>query len=253
MPGRPLALRGAPLPFPAVCAPLVARTGASLLAECAAVSAKRPDLLEWRIDFFEGLRDAAEVARVARELKACSQGLPLLLTRRHAREGGEAIAAGEGEVIAAYRSVCAAGAVEFVDFEMDNDPAHVHEVRALSRDAGVQLVLSFHDFDRTPPAAELFRRFARAEMLGADVAKVAVMPRSQEDVLALLAATAQAGRELAIPVAGMAMGPLGAVTRACGWLFGSALTFAVGASASAPGQMPIEDVRAAIALLRRAG
>jgi 3-dehydroquinate dehydratase-1 len=49
----------------------------------------------------------------------------------------------------------------------------------------------------------------------------------------------------------MAMGPLGAVTRAAGWLFGSALTFAVGASSSAPGQMPIEDVRAVIAALRR--
>jgi 3-dehydroquinate dehydratase-1 len=50
----------------------------------------------------------------------------------------------------------------------------------------------------------------------------------------------------------MAMGALGAVTRTSGWLFGSAMTFAVGASSSAPGQMPIGDVRAAVEVLKRA-
>jgi 3-dehydroquinate dehydratase-1 len=50
----------------------------------------------------------------------------------------------------------------------------------------------------------------------------------------------------------MAMGGLGAVSRVCGGVFGSALTFAVGAAPSAPGQMPIDDVRAALAVLQRA-
>lgn len=252
MQGRPLTLRGQALPYPAVCAPLVARTHDLLLAECAQVAAKKPDVLEWRVDFFDALADSQAVARTGAALKQAAR-LPLLFTRRHVREGGEAIAASEDQVLAAYRAVCAGGVADFVDCEMDNDAAHVREVRDMSRHAGVQLVVSFHDFQKTPDAAELLRRFARAAELGADVAKIAVMPRSQEDVLALLSATARASRELSIPVVSMAMGPLGAVTRASGWLFGSALTFAVGASASAPGQMPIEDVRAAIELLRRAG
>ena len=63
----------------------------------------------------------------------------------------------------------------------------------------------------------------------------------------------QASRTLAIPVVSMAMGGLGAVSRVCGASFGSALTFAVGQSASAPGQMPIEDLSAALAVLRKAG
>jgi 3-dehydroquinate dehydratase-1 len=50
----------------------------------------------------------------------------------------------------------------------------------------------------------------------------------------------------------MAMGGLGAVSRLCGGVFGSALTFAVGAAASAPGQVPIDEVRATLAVLQRA-
>ena len=34
--------------------------------------------------------------------------------------------------------------------------------------------------------------------------------------------------------------------------FGSALSFAIGQSASAPGQMPIEDLDAGLAILRKA-
>jgi 3-dehydroquinate dehydratase I len=113
-------------------------------------------------------------------------------------------------------------------------------------------VLSFHDFNATPTAEALLAHFAQAQSLGADVAKVAVMPRSTDDVLTLLSATERASRSLSIPVVSMSMGPLGAVTRACGWTFGSAMTFAVGEGSSAPGQMPIEDIRQAIDILQRA-
>jgi 3-dehydroquinate dehydratase-1 len=89
--------------------------------------------------------------------------------------------------------------------------------------------------------------------LGADVAKIAVMPQRAEDVLALLDATLRAARELPIPVAGMSMGGLGAASRLCGGVFGSALTFAVAGAPSAPGQMPVGEVRAALETLRRAG
>jgi 3-dehydroquinate dehydratase-1 len=47
------------------------------------------------------------------------------------------------------------------------------------------------------------------------------------------------------------MGPHGALSRIAGFAFGSALTFGVAAAGSAPGQMPIGELRAAIELLRR--
>jgi 3-dehydroquinate dehydratase I len=79
------------------------------------------------------------------------------------------------------------------------------------------------------------------------------MPRAMDDVLTLLAATLAASGALRIPVISMAMGGAGAVTRLAGGLFGSALSFAVGEQASAPGQWPIEELETALALLRKAG
>ena len=248
----PVPVRVGTLPYPAICAPLVADTAEELVAECTVVAAKKPDVIEWRVDFFDGIGDVEQVVATAAKLKAVAARIPLLFTRRHEREGGERIGIDEEQVVELYRAVCAGGSVDIVDFELENDSASVAAVREMTRAAKLPLILSFHDFGATPPVDALVKRFERAQSLGADVAKIAVMPRSREDVLALLAATSQASRNLRIPVVSMAMGPLGAVTRASGWLFGSALTFAVGASSSAPGQMPIEDVRQVIDALKKA-
>ena len=77
------------------------------------------------------------------------------------------------------------------------------------------------------------------------------MARGPEDALTLLAATNQASREVSPALIGVSMGPHGALSRIAGFAFGSALTFGVAAAGSAPGQMPIGELRAAIELLRR--
>jgi 3-dehydroquinate dehydratase I len=238
--------------FPAVCAPLVGRTREKLLAEVAVVAAKKPDIIEWRVDFFDGIGDSAAVVDIAAHIRKAAGTAAVLFTRRSMREGGEKIALTEPQVVALYRAVCESGHVDLVDFEMSSEPGHLAQVREFSQARGVKLVLSFHDFKATPTLDAIGARFAQAESLGADVAKIAVMPRDMEDVLTLLTATLQASHQLEIPVVSMAMGPLGAITRLCGWAFGSAMSFGVGESSSAPGQMPIEDLVAGLAIARRA-
>lgn len=255
MPFHPIVLKGRPLAagrLPAVCAPLVAPTREALLAEARQVAAMQPDLLEWRVDFYRDIASTAEVLATAAALREAAAGIPILFTRRNAREGGQPIALDEPRVVALYQAACASRLVDLVDFEMGNAMEHVAQVREAAQVHGIGLVLSFHDFHATPPPSELLARFAEAAALGADVGKVAVMPAAMEDVHGLLGATLEATRQLDIPVISMAMGPLGAVSRLCGGAFGSALTFAIGAAASAPGQMPIADVRAGLAVLARA-
>jgi 3-dehydroquinate dehydratase-1 len=252
---RPILLAGQPLAggrLPAICAPLVATDSEALAAEVQAVVARRPDLLEWRVDFFANIHDTWEVLAAARRLRAAAAGIPILFTRRAQREGGQPIGLDEAQVLALYQAVIAGGQVDLVDYEMENAPDHVARVRAWCAARGLPLVLSFHDFQATPASDQLAARFAQAHRLGADIAKLAVMPRSMADVHRLLGATLEASSTLPIPVISMAMGGLGAVSRLCGGVFGSALTFAVGASASAPGQIAIEDVRSALAVLQRA-
>ena len=79
--------------------------------------------------------------------------------------------------------------------------------------------------------------------LGADLPKLAVMPQSPADVLAVLEATYEASAQIG-PVITMAMGDLGKLSRVSGGLTGSCLTFGAGSSASAHGQLNAEDLRA---------
>jgi 3-dehydroquinate dehydratase-1 len=237
---------------PLICSPLVGRTRERLLAEAANVVAKRPDVIEWRVDYFEAIGDTAAVLDTGRALRAAVGDAPVIFTRRSIREGGEPIAIGDEEVVALYDAVGASGQVDFLDFEMGNDADHVRRVRDSARKHGTRVVLSYHNFGYTPGVEFLVQRFLEGERLGADVAKVAVMPRDRDDVLALLAATSKAEAKARIPLISMAMGPLGAVTRMVGGVFGSALSFAVGEGSSAPGQMPIADLTTVYDIIGRA-
>ena len=254
MPDKIMAVRGVALGggTPLICAPLIGRTRERILAEAASVIPKAPDVIEWRVDFFASIGDSAAVLDVARALREAAGERPLIFTRRSVREGGEPVAVDEEHVVGLYDAVCASGLFDFIDYEAGNDPGHVDRVRETARAHGARLILSYHNFEETPARELLVRRFLDAERLGADVAKVAVMPHDRMDVLALLAATAEADARTRIPLISMAMGPLGSVTRMIGGLFGSSLSFAVGEAASAPGQMPIADLVTVYEIIRRA-
>ena len=251
---KPIELNGQPIAggkFPLICTPLVGRTLDQLMAELAVLLPKQPDVLEWRVDYFDAIGDTAAVIAAARAIKQAADKLPLLFTRRSTIEGGEKIAINETQVIALYTAVCESKSIDLIDYEMANDAANIALVRAAAKANNIMLVLSFHNFSFTPDPETLAAKFLSAEQLVADVAKVAVMPRDLDDVLTLLTATRDASKKLRIPLISMSMGPYGAMTRLFGWTFGSALTFAVGASSSAPGQVPIEDLNTVLAILQK--
>lgn len=251
---KPILLHGRPVgegAFPLVCTPLVGRTRDAVLAEVDAVLPKRPDVLEWRVDFFEALGDAAHVIDTARAIRDRVGPLPVMFTRRSSIEGGEKIALAEAQVVQLYVDVCATRLVDLIDYETVHAAADFGRLRAVSREHGVALIGSYHNFQGTPDAAALAARFALAHRLDADIAKVAVMPKGPLDVLTLLGATCEASQSLPIPLISMSMGPYGSLSRMVGFVYGSALTWAVGKSSSAPGQVPIEDLRAVLSTVRK--
>ena len=246
--GKPLG--GGALPI--IITPLVGPTKAALLDEVAAIVPKKPDLLEWRIDYFEGIGDASLVIETALAVRSASGGVPVLLTRRNANEGGQPIPIAEPAVVAMYTAACKARCVELIDYELSNAPEDLQRLRAVSAENGITMIMSYHNFQLTPGPAVLDGKFLEAERLGADVAKVAVMPKDPQDVLTLLAATYRASQTIGVPLITMSMGGVGSLSRVMGWVYGSAATFAVGKSSSAPGQIAIEDLRAVLATVRRA-
>ena len=236
---------------PLLGTPLVGRSSDRVLAEAARVLALKPDLVEWRVDHFDAIGDTAAVLQTLRALRQRLGKLPLVFTRRSSREGGEPIALDEEQVVQLYEAVAGSGLVDFLDFEMYNDAEHVRRVRAFTKAHQVRLILSYHNFSYTPGVDYLVQQFLEAERLGADVAMVSVMPRDRADVLTLLLATEQADRKTHIPLISMSMGPLGAVSRMVGGLFGSGLTYGVGETASAPGQIPLGDLVTVFDIIRR--
>lgn len=250
-----ITLRGRPIAggrHPLICTPLVGTTAEAIGGELGAVMPKQPDIIEWRVDYFHAIADTGAVLETARRIKAGAGEVPVIFTCRSVREGGQTTPCSDAEIVALLAAVAADRCVDLVDFEMSNRAEDVRQVREVSRTHGVGLILSYHNFQATPDAAQLAATFRQAEALGGDVAKVAVMPRGLHDVLTLLEATLQASESLAIPVMSMSMGAYGSLSRMIGWAFGSVITFAVGQSSSAPGQIPIEDLRTALAIAQRA-
>jgi len=242
------------------------------------------DVLELRVDLLEEAGALAaptplDAATAAAQVLECLRGLreaidttdgadagsPVLLTCRTTAEGGRAHLDD-----AAYGALLRSVLDGLTDWAPERRPAAIDvevqrgclpQVCTQAHGLGVDVVASFHDFEATPADEALEEVLARMAREGADLAKIAVWPTSADDVARLLGvcarATAGAGERsgLGVPVAAMSMGALGAVSRVAP-AFGSALTFAVvpdeqgQARASAPGQLPIQDVRRCMELLR---
>jgi len=238
-------------PLPLICLPLVAKDRSALLLQAAESIRLNPDLLEWRIDAYDQVQDISGCLTALDALKAAMESMPLIFTCRSHTEGGFRILSQEVR-LELITAAIGSGGVDIVDIEMGNAPSFVEAVRQAARTNGAKLILSYHNFETTPDEDFIHDQLVKARDMGADIAKLAVMPKDYADVLTLLGATLKARtRTVNIPIVTMAMGPEGGLTRVAGGLFGSDLTFAMGSEASAPGQIPIEALRQAMTVLYR--
>jgi len=249
---KPLNVRGREFggARPLFCIPLVAATAGELVAQAEIARALHPDLVEWRADYGEDCTPAALI-RTAHLLREALPEHPVLFTLRLQAEGG-ARAIAQPARQAAIEEILRSGAIDLLDLELANEPEFLHALMPLAREVGVPVILAFHDFQSTPPSDALLAKIASMAQAGADIAKLAVMPKTPEDVLRLLQVTSEARMRFPeLPLAIMAMGALGSITRVAGFLYGSDMAFAVGKQASAPGQIPIADARLIAEMLLR--
>jgi len=139
-----------------------------------------------------------------------------------------------------------------VDVEVFTGDDIVKDIVAAAHECGVKVVASNHDFDKTPDKDDIVGRLRKMQDLGADIPKIAVMPQNKKDVLTLLAATEEMSNEYADrPIITMSMAGTGVISRLCGEVFGSALTFGAAKKASAPGQMGVDDLKTVLELLHK--
>ena len=236
-------------PRPLICLPLMAASGVELLRQAGELTALNPDLLEWRVDAYDQVTEIAEMLGLLGELRQIIGNLPLIFTFRIEEEGG-ARKIGQELRLAVVTAAIASGNVDLVDIELCNAEDFIASIAKSAKAHNCKLILSHHNFLETPGEAFIVGKLQEAQNAGADIAKIAVMPKNYTDVLTLLAATnAARNGAVQIPLVTMSMGPAGRISRIAGGLFGSDITFASGSQATAPGQMQIADLRIGMDLL----
>ncbi len=236
-------------PSPLICLPLVAKKSDDLLQQARELILLKPDLLEWRIDDYQNVNDVTDCLAVLKELRTAIGDIPLVFTCRIDLEGGlcKITQVKRLELITAAMD---SGNVDIVDIELCNGQDFIEKVRKSAGINEVKLILSHHNFSETPDGDFIYNTLLKAQEMGADIAKLAAMPKKYADVLTLMSATNRARNEgVQVPMITISMGPEGGISRLAGGLFGSDITFAVGSKSSAPGQIPIADLKTGMALL----
>jgi len=230
--------------LPKIIVPIVEETTDKIAARAATFEGRPVDLVEWRADFYEHAPDTERVLDTLTRLREAVGNMPILFTFRTAREGGKK-AIGFEAYTALNKAVAASGNADLVDVEIMSGDDVVRQNIANVHAAGGFVVGSNHDFAATPDKESLIARMRKMQEMGADIAKIAVMPNSSADVLTLLTATAEMAEKYADrPLITISMSQRGVISRLTGELFGSAATFGSVDKTSAPGQIPVEQLAA---------
>ncbi|MEL7607840.1 MAG: type I 3-dehydroquinate dehydratase [Sedimentibacter saalensis] len=233
--------------LPKICIPLTGKNITSILDEINDLNQVDHDLAELRIDFYEDVDDFSKVVDLLKKIREI-YFKPLLFTFRTKKEGGVHDMS-EENYFELIHMATDSGLIDMVDIELFSHEESLRKAVAFAHEKHIKVVMSNHDFHKTPDKDEIIKRLVKMQENGADISKIAVMPTCNDDVLELLSATMEVKNKYGFPCITMSMGRLGAITRLSGELFGSCMTFAVVKNTSAPGQISAAKVKEVLDLL----
>lgn len=191
------------------------------------------DILELRIDLL-----SQNPQGVLEELKKL--GLPIIITNRMADQGGSWQGSEEERIRDLLLLLPLADAVDIELCARDRD-----SVVNKARNSGKTVIISTHDFQKTPDNIVMDGIIRESLEAGADIAKLAVMPGSLVDVLRLLEVTLRAKG----PVCTIAMGATGKHSRIIAPVYGSVMTYGYVDTPTAPGQLRIDEMKKLLEML----
>ena len=233
---------------PKICIPIVENTSDSILTAAKNVLMACPDIIEWRCDHFDQAEDPEAAQAVLKDLHEVLGDIPVLFTFRTAKEGGA-----KSISPASYQQlncqVAENGLADLIDVEIFTGDDTVRSILDTAHRAGIPVVASSHNFQSTPTQEEILSILEKMDLMGADILKIAVMPQSRKDVVTLLSATEEMDRRTTRPLITMSMGPLGMISRLCGEVFCSSLTFGSVGKTSAPGQVGAKELANVLKLI----
>lgn len=248
---------------PKICIPLVAEHLDALIIEAEKVMAMRPDLIEWRADYYTSKLDRDKLGIlevISIVLNALNQlhqllseaNIPILFTLRSLDEGGFC-GYDKNMRLEIMQAAIKTGQISWVDIELDisNEQDLDFEKREvidrfqqtidLAHTNTVSVILSNHDFNKTPQFAEIVANIKRVQRWNVDYVKLAYLCETGEDVMALLSACQYGRGVLNQKMIVITMGEVGKIGRVTAGEFGSEIVYAVGLSPTAPGQLTVAE------------
>lgn len=228
---------------PKICVPVMEATEDRILQQVETIRAMDIDLVEWRIDAFQQIKDLTRCIELAKMMKERLDGLGLLITCRTKQEGG-CLDYADSFYKELYQRICKEQVADLIDLEYDRGKDVFDQLLSIARKNQIQVIASHHDFNKTPSKKEIMEKLNCMRQTDADIIKMACMPRSKEDVFVLMEATAAFKERFPdVVLVTMAMAKEGMPSRILGEFFGSAITFASAGKQSAPGQIDVDTMR----------
>lgn len=128
---------------------------------------------------------------------------------------------------------------QYVDIEMESEPHFLNKIKEHAEDKGVKLIISYHNFEKTPTVDELDEIIKKARIMGADIVKLATMANSPEDSARIMSLYSKHKDIIAF-----CMGKDGMISRIAAPFLGAEFTFAAQdeSFATAPGQLTLEKM-----------
>jgi 3-dehydroquinate dehydratase/shikimate dehydrogenase len=212
-----------------ICGVVAAPTAREALA-LVRLALRRTGTVELRLDY---LKSDEEFAELLRGIGALAGRATFIATCRRSEAGGKfsgSISRQITRLVLAAASGCA-----WCDLEIET--AEKLSTPTLRKTLGeVRLIVSAHDFRRTPARLGQLRR--RLEATGADLVKMALFTRNYRELVRLLRAAHGRKNVVVAP-----MGEVGLPGRVLALREGSALAFAAAGPPTAPGQLTLEEMQ----------
>ncbi|ATU45123.1 type I 3-dehydroquinate dehydratase [Acinetobacter junii] len=223
--------------------PITAKTKEQAIAQAKVIAANQDaDLAEFRIDLLDFAADSKQVIALGHELKKILATKPMIATIRTHNEGGK-LTISDADYGKIYQAYLKQPFMDMLDVEMFRDQQVVKNTVKLAHDKKVLIVMSNHDFQKTPSEDEIVKRLLKQDQLGADILKIAVMPQSKQDVFTLMNATLKVSQQSKKPLLTMSMGKLGTISRIATANMGGSFSFGMIGEASAPGQIDVTQLK----------
>lgn len=223
--------------------PITAKTKEQAIAQAKVIAANQDaDLAEFRIDLLDFAADSKQVISLGHELKKILGDKPMIATIRTHNEGGK-LTISDADYGKTYQAYLKQPFMDMLDVEMFRDQQVVKNTVKLAHDKKVLIVMSNHDFQKTPNEDEIVKRLLKQDELGADILKIAVMPQSKQDVFTLMNATLKVSQQSKKPLLTMSMGKLGTISRIATANMGGSFSFGMIGEASAPGQIDVTQLK----------